>query len=1133
MGKTISENNKRERKNKKKSFLQNNNLTFSTNSSKNKNNYFLRSGNKRESKSLSLSNGNLLSDDIKNNLNKKLKNINLVTIINNNNDRKKESNLSDKNLHKVDTLINNGSNNKYLINISEKNIYEGERNNTFNNEDNINFFSPKYNLKMNSFLINNKRNTSLMEHSSTLKTINYFSNKKNMNFISSSNDQISTDTNFVNNKNYTIINNYNNNNINNEIINKIYSPTNKNKKSFHGLFHQSVKENIDNFEKKIDNSKRNFSLLRLKTINHNFKREIKLENNNISNDNKKYNSNNNSENNKNSNNNSDKNNFINNSENNKNSNNNSDNNNSNNNSDKNSNNNSDKNSNNISNKNSNNNSNKNSNNNSNKNSNNNSNKNSNNNSDNNSNNNSANNSNNNSDNNNNFFNIRTPLKHNKDKYNKYNNEDINNSLLLDNQNNEKINLENNSEKSNNSRRRESGFLKKLREQIEKSKFGRSPKKKRKKVEYSDKIIFLKKTINEHESDTSSLTRSPEKMKKKKINKNLKKQLSKISEISNKFEKRKKTTIHYNKLEQKLESLKQIKEIMDGDKKVRNIKKTSTQNEKKGNIIFKKLIDCFDNNNYIDIDASDSLSFDSEISTYRNKNKILKSNSINYTKLRNASVVLSVKELHFKINKNLNDLKKQKLINAFTNELKDYEEHITILKISKKNELIHNCVCHISKLKSLFYKNKKYDNNRNKIKNNKYYYDIDEKNVKKFEFDIHKIIRTKNKIIENIIPSYFNRIIFKNHLKINLYDQIIKGRYLETNLGGKELLFNFDNKNENLLNHFDKYRRKTFKYTKKIHRHLISVLPIILSNEALKFYNRFLIIDTKTFQDTDSYKNGLSNIFKRTTKHLKLIRYNNTNINYDSNEKNLNNHNKHRNSFRFLRTRLITKPNLIRANSTFSHQSLKKDWKKKINILKKDFYNRKRDSFENNIMALRKKRKENKLKNSIIHKKEKLLYISPISNYNNINERTINNFQLRKYDKDITIFRTLKIKNDLLKKCENYQEALFLFIKHDDYYNFKETFEKYKPNTELIDNDGNSLLNIAVQCDLIKIVKYLLNQGAYPNTQNYKLNSPLHYALTHNNFELADILIKYGADENLKNGEGLTAWQCLNSENTII
>ena len=47
-----------------------------------------------------------------------------------------------------------------------------------------------------SFLINNKRNTSLMEHSSTLKTINYFSNKKNMNFISSSNDQISTDTNF-------------------------------------------------------------------------------------------------------------------------------------------------------------------------------------------------------------------------------------------------------------------------------------------------------------------------------------------------------------------------------------------------------------------------------------------------------------------------------------------------------------------------------------------------------------------------------------------------------------------------------------------------------------------------------------------------------------------------------------------------------------------------------------------------------------------------------------------------------------------------------------------------------------------------------------------------------------------------
>ena len=621
-----------------------------------------------------------------------------------------------------------------------------------------------------------------------------------------------------------------------------------------------------------------------------------------------------------------------------------------------------------------------------------------------------------------------------------------------------------------------------------------------------------------------------------MNKNLKKKLSKISEISNTYDKRKKTTVHYNKLDKKLDSLKQIKLILEGKNKSGEIKKCFSQNEKKGNIFFKRLFERIDNNNFIDIDASDSFSFDSELSSYRKTNKILKSNSINFRKLRNSSVILSFKELHFKIDKNLNDMKKQKLINYFTNEFKEYDEHIQVLKITSKNELIHNSIYNISKNKLPFNKSKNFDNDKNKKRDKKYFNDIiDGKNVIKFEFDILKNLRNKFKILNNIIPSYFNRILFKNYLKINLYEHIIKGKYLETNLGGKELFLNYENnKNENLLNHFEKFRRKTFKNTRKFHKHLISILPIILSKEALEFYNRFLIIDTKIFQDIDFYKNGLSNIFKRTTKHLKLVRYNNfNNISNEINDNNnFNYYNKQRNSVRFLRTRLVTKPNLIRTNSTFSHQSLKKDLKKKFTILKNDFFDRKRDSFENKIITLRRKNKENKIKNSTIHKKEKILYISPISIYNK-NQRTISNFQLRNYDKDITIYRTMKIKNDLLKKCENYQEALFLYIKHDDYYNFKETFEKFKPNTEITDNEGNSLLNIAVQCDLMKIVKYLLNQGAYTNTQNYKLNSPLHYALTHKNFELADILIKHGADENLKNGEGLTAWQCLNYDNSII
>jgi hypothetical protein len=132
-GKTLSEHSKRERKNINKSPVQNNHLSLSSNSTKNKSNYFLKSGNKRESKSLSLSNGNLLSDDVKNNLNKKIKNINLVKIIKSTNDRKLKNDFSNQNNHEVETLINNSNNNKYFMNVSEKNLYEGDRNNTFNN----------------------------------------------------------------------------------------------------------------------------------------------------------------------------------------------------------------------------------------------------------------------------------------------------------------------------------------------------------------------------------------------------------------------------------------------------------------------------------------------------------------------------------------------------------------------------------------------------------------------------------------------------------------------------------------------------------------------------------------------------------------------------------------------------------------------------------------------------------------------------------------------------------------------------------------------------------------------------------------------------------------------------------------
>ena len=61
----------------------------------------------------------------------------------------------------------------------------------------------------------------------------------------------------------------------------------------------------------------------------------------------------------------------------------------------------------------------------------------------------------------------------------------------------------------------------------------------------------------------------------------------------------------------------------------------------------------------------------------------------------------------------------------------------------------------------------------------------------------------------------------------------------------------------------------------------------------------------------------------------------------------------------------------------------------------------------------------------------------------------------------------------------------------------------------------------------------MSRSALPNSQNKKLNTPLHYALTYQNFKLADLLIRNGADENIKNRDGLGPWQCLNSKHSII
>ena len=137
-----------------------------------------------------------------------------------------------------------------------------------------------------------------------------------------------------------------------------------------------------------------------------------------------------------------------------------------------------------------------------------------------------------------------------------------------------------------------------------------------------------------------------------------------------------------------------------------------------------------------------------------------------------------------------------------------------------------------------------------------------------------------------------------------------------------------------------------------------------------------------------------------------------------------------------------------------------------------------------------------------------------------------------YNKNQMLSQVNDLKYQIIQNLQN-TEALFFFIKDNNYPAFKELFEKNKFEPDLKDLKGNYLLSLAVQSNSFSIVNYLLNAGSFVNTQNNSDNTPLHYALSVHNFEIADMLIQRGADEKLRNNMGRTPWQCLDKGLSII
>ena len=80
------------------------------------------------------------------------------------------------------------------------------------------------------------------------------------------------------------------------------------------------------------------------------------------------------------------------------------------------------------------------------------------------------------------------------------------------------------------------------------------------------------------------------------------------------------------------------------------------------------------------------------------------------------------------------------------------------------------------------------------------------------------------------------------------------------------------------------------------------------------------------------------------------------------------------------------------------------------------------------------------------------------------------------------------------------------------------------NVNAEDAQGNTLLCVAAQNGNKRIIKLLLRRGAAINHCNLRGNSPLHFLYAFGYKELGVYLVGKGADDSIRNHDGLTPYE---------
>ena len=467
-------------------------------------------------------------------------------------------------------------------------------------------------------------------------------------------------------------------------------------------------------------------------------------------------------------------------------------------------------------------------------------------------------------------------------------------------------------------------------------------------------------------------------------------------------------------------------------------------------------------------------------TKSNKNIIhikLNQNKINQFSSSDNNIIIDNK----KTKTSNNSKKKQRII------FMDNKMNLNNNKIDKKENKIMNYSDNkeqfLQKFQNINYLNIKKNKLNNTIKNTI-------KNIYKY---IKDSIEKSNKI-ENTQQMILKIVITPNDFKSHLMKQNIS----------------FNNKIEKSL--IKKIKKQTIK--KNISNNIDTILvKLIISHTESQLYKKMLKkVLTENIEIKFKYNGKNLNM-----KKLESLRYNK----------------KYEQNFYFIQERFIKKDLVIKENeSSFKRIQI---FPEKINISKKFSFQlrktKKKFSMLNNI----------KLGSSILNRKifnregdrinldrrisyVKKIQLKPSSKVKKIDLEIAKLIKNRNMTKEKSVYRTLELKIKLKKELKSIEEILFFLIKENNFQEFKDIQEKFHVSLESRNENNDTFLTYAVQFGYENFIQYLINNGANINAQNNQLNTSLHYALNNKNYKIADILLKEGADETIRNKYNLTPWQ---------